>query len=124
MTLLSSDTPSPGMRVLLWAVLTAAVTLSQIQYSASFGRLASLPYYDDVAYMQDGLNRLHIFRTDGLRGLMENYLEYPPHTPFAWLMGIIAFGLFGAHDWAARSSSSSWRWSSSSAPGSPCGNAC
>lgn len=80
--------------------LAASFTLLMVTYSRLHGRLLFLPVVDDVAYMDDALERLKVFYASGFRGLLRGYLDAPPHSPFSSSLAMVSFGLFGPNDWA------------------------
>jgi hypothetical protein len=81
-------------------VLAAAVTLWALQLSFRHGRLAAPATFDDVAYFNDGLDRLEVLQSHGLWGLLRSLWDSPPHAPFSTLLACLSMGLFGVHDWA------------------------
>ena len=91
---------TPGLSATLCALLAAAMTLAVIQYSFRHGRLVIFPTYDDVGYFADGAERLQALYDDGVNGLARKYMENPPHSPWQAAMAVMAFALFGLHDWA------------------------
>ena len=92
---------SVGRWTLLFLLFVSALyTAHVVQWSIRFGRLAMDPGYDDVGYMIDGLNRLDIFQKAGIRGLCDSLFQGPPHSPYSTVAAMVAFDLFGVHDWA------------------------
>ena len=43
---------------MLWLALTVPFTAVMVNYSLNHGRLLLLSRYDDITYLEDGLNRL------------------------------------------------------------------
>ena len=93
-------TPPLAVRVCIWLLLATIVTLLQIQFQYAHGKLAIIPYFDDVAYMHDGLVRINKLYTGGWIGLAADYWNNPPHAPFSMFAAVLAFAIFGIHDWA------------------------
>jgi len=93
----------PGLRFLhrlaMWAILACAFTVCQVQYSSRHGRLLVPPTYDDVAYFNDGLQRLETAYQGGLVALVREYVTRPPHSPFSSLLALVAFAVFGVVEW-------------------------
>lgn len=90
-------------RVLRHGLIAAAAvvwTLLVIQFSARHGRLAHDVAYDDCLYMFDAWWRLLAFDREGLMGLLETLQVSFPHSPGMALHGMLAFALFGVHDFA------------------------
>ena len=62
-------------------------------YSARLGRLSIVPYYDDVTYLVDALDRLKAFDRDGLLGLLRTFIREPPHAPITALIAAFGFAV-------------------------------
>ena len=100
MRLEQRDSAALGSRAAICGALALAFTLLMVTYSRLYGRLLFPPVVDDVAYMNDALERLKVFYASGFRGLVSGYLEAPPHSPFSSALAMVSFGLLGPHDWA------------------------
>lgn len=111
----TTASPSPGLfsqlrartaddwsRWLKGAILVAGLfafflymLFKNIDYSLHYGRLATIPRYDDVAYLFDSLVRFNFQLALGLEGFLDGIIAYPPHSPVTTLTGMIGFELFG-----------------------------
>jgi hypothetical protein len=78
----------------------ALLTVLILNYSFRHGRLSTLPAFDDVTYLADGLQRLAVLKSGGVRGAWDDYLRHPPHSPYSECLAAAAFAVFGPHDWA------------------------
>lgn len=92
--------PALGARAAILGLLAIAFTLLMVNYSRLYGRLLFLPVVDDVAYMDDALERLKVLYTSGFWGLITGYADAPPHSPFSSGLAMISFALLGLHEWA------------------------
>jgi hypothetical protein len=81
-------------------MLSLLFTTIVIQWSHHSGRLSHDPKADDVGYLLDGLERLHVTYEKGLLGLFENVIASPPHSMFSTFGAALAFAIAGPHDWA------------------------
>ncbi len=81
-------------------LVSALYTAHVIQWSLRFGRLSMDPIFDDLAYLTDGLNRLNVLETSGLRAFFNDLLHGPPHSPWSTLIASAAFAWLGIHEWA------------------------
>ena len=68
-----------------------------INNSYLYGRLAMPPVYDDVAYFNDALARVNVFRLEGLRAVIAGLITSPPHAPYSTLAAFVGFGISGGH---------------------------
>lgn len=69
--------------------------LANIAFSFREGRLATVPYYDDVSYLTDAFDRLTFAASGGLWSLAKSFWTNPPHSPTTTLTGMLGFWLFG-----------------------------
>src|SRR4051794_22929413 len=86
-------------RALIYFSVTVVFTLVFVNYSLRHGRLAVGPTDDDCIYLVDGLQRLSLLQQSP-RALFESLVRYPPHSPFSSGLAMIAFAIFGSHQWA------------------------
>jgi hypothetical protein len=83
----------------LYVVLSAVFTMIMVNYSFGYGRLAVGPTDDDCNYMVDALQRLnYLFHSP--RQFVQNLVQFPPHSPFSSALAMVAFLVFGPHQWA------------------------
>jgi hypothetical protein len=93
-----SENTKPRVGLLTAIVVTALLLLKTtvlLSNSHVYGRLAMPPLYDDVAYFVDGMERVDIFRADGLRGVIASLVSSPPHAPYSTLAAFAAFLVSG-----------------------------
>ncbi len=104
---MSGDSPSvvpatarllPG--ILMAGLLTVLFTLLCLQWSFARGRLSQDVTYDDSMYMFEAGKHLEVFYDRGLAAFVANEWKNPPHAPFSDLGAVVAFAIFGLHDWA------------------------
>lgn len=100
-----ADRVSPGRAAhartwLTDAAVALLATALLVAWSIHAGRLALPPQYDDVAYLRQALQWVHILRHDGPAGVLNSYWQTPAHAPLHDVMGAASFLLFGIHDWA------------------------
>src|SRR5689334_4706711 len=86
-------------RIGLYLVLSALFTMIMVNYSLRYGRLAVGPTDDDCNYMVDALQRLNIL-FHSPKQFAHNLIQFPPHSPFSSALAIVAFLVFGLHQWA------------------------
>jgi hypothetical protein len=53
------------------------------------------PVYDDVAYFNDALMRVNVFRAEGLRSVIAGLISSPPHAPYSTLAAFAGFLVSG-----------------------------
>lgn len=92
--------PSRRWRAVVWTLLAVLMTSAIVQYSLRYGRLAILPEWDDVGYMKYGVDRLNDLQTGGLSACVDGFLKSPPHSPYSSVVALVAFVVFGLHEWA------------------------
>ncbi|MCC6320861.1 MAG: hypothetical protein IT438_05415 [Phycisphaerales bacterium] len=84
---------------MLWwlAPLVAAIVVTALTIGESqrHGRLSTFAVVDNVNYMGEGAVWVRAFRTDGAAGILERYLEHPPHAPFIVATVFAAFIIGG-----------------------------
>lgn len=73
-------------------LLKTAILLND---SYAYGRLAMPPLYDDVSYFVDAMQRVEVFRSQGLRGVVAGLISAPPHSPYSTLAAFVAFLVSG-----------------------------
>jgi hypothetical protein len=88
------------LRATIILALAAAYTALIVHYSLQHGRLILFLTYDDVSYIQDGLSRLQTFYNAGPATVLKMYAVHPPHAPWSSFLALVAFAIFGVHDWA------------------------
>ena len=91
-----------GNRKAWLSVLIAAAVLWTamcLRYSASAGRLAQPPLYDDVAYLMDGARRASRLDSGGVRRLAADLRERAPKSPYSTIVATAAFLLLGPVTW-------------------------
>jgi hypothetical protein len=92
-----SSLPSLSSKRLFFTFLIIAGSLFWIKYlilmngSVVYGRLAAPPDYDDVTYFADALERVRIFRDDGLWAVARDFYDDPPHSPYSIIGAFLAF---------------------------------
>jgi hypothetical protein len=79
--------------------LSLAFTAFAVHHSRESGRLAFPPYYDDVGYFSDALNRLYVLYDHGVAAVVKNYAENPPHSPTSALLDGAGYAILGTGDW-------------------------
>ncbi|KKB12911.1 hypothetical protein VE25_04980 [Devosia geojensis] len=82
------------------AALTAVFAVLNLSLSARHGTLAMPPIYDDVGYLLDSARRMTIERGDSVVGLVQSFLNRPPHAPLSTLLAMTGYAVFGHHVWA------------------------
>src|SRR5438477_6809926 len=82
-----------------YLVLSALFTMVMVNYSFRYGRLAVGPTDDDCNYMVDALQRLNIL-FHSPKQFVHNLVQFPPHSPFSSALAMVAFLVFGPHQWA------------------------
>lgn len=88
-------------RTLLWLGIAVLFTTLQIQQSLNSGKLLfGFMLDDDLAYYNDGLQRLYFLQRDGIIKLLKRFMTIPPHAPGGTLFALLGFAIFGVHDWA------------------------
>ena len=87
------------LRILLWLIISIVFALIQVKQSLFNGQLSLPPTHDDVVYFNDALGRLDILQESGLKGLLADYIQRPPHSPINTLLAFIGFAMFGVHEW-------------------------
>jgi hypothetical protein len=92
-------TSSPWVRLGFYCLLAALFTMVFLNYSMRHGRLVVGPTDDDCVYMVDGLQRIEFLHATP-KALLSNLLHYSPHSPFSTGLAILAFAVFGPHQWA------------------------
>jgi hypothetical protein len=102
---LSDQSPTPRSSIdkhVLWFVVSASCIFTAliIVQSLGYGRLSLPATYDDVVYFNDAAHRLQTLHDHGFVPFFTNLFRYPPHSPFATLVPLIGFALFGMKDWA------------------------
>ena len=68
---------------------------ANIAFSFRQGRLATVPYYDDVSYLADAFGRLTFATGDGFWSLVASFWTDPPHAPTSTLTAMLGFWIFG-----------------------------
>jgi hypothetical protein len=86
-------------RLGLYVVLSAVFAMVMVNYSMGHGRLAVGPTDDDCNYMVDALQRLKILYHSP-KQFVHCLVQFPPHSPFSSGLAMIAFLVFGPHQWA------------------------
>lgn len=89
----------PG-RLALPVALAAVFGLVVINQSVRQGQLSVPITFDDISYFVEAATRLQAAFDGGLFGLIDGWLAYPPHSPFATLTVFLGFLVFGIRDWA------------------------
>jgi len=85
---------------LLYFVIAVSYVAIILAYSFHYGRLASIPQYDDVGYFVDAIIRYHILVKDGLWDFIVNLYNNPPLSPVITITAVLAYLLFGIADWS------------------------
>lgn len=105
-----TEVKSPGERFTMLGRIASAIPyiaiflvtfLANIAFSFREGRLATVPYYDDVSYLTDAFDRLTFAASNGLWSLASSFWTDPPHAPTSTLTGMLGFWLFGPEPVAA-----------------------
>jgi hypothetical protein len=83
-------------------LLLAAAVLTAVVFQASLrhGRLAHPPRYDDVYYLSQGAVWLARFESEGVLGVLREYIVHPPHSVFSVGLAAVCFAIFGVAEWA------------------------
>ena len=76
-------------------LLLALMVRQNIAFSLASSRLATVPRYDDVVYLLDGVSRLKLLHEGGPSALAANLIGAPPHAPISTFTAMLGFGLFG-----------------------------
>lgn len=85
-------------KLVLWAGLAVMLVLMvrhNIDWSLKDGRLATVPRYDDITYLNDGTRRLAIAKASGIGAFLEDFFQWPAHAPMSTLTAMLGFELFG-----------------------------
>ncbi len=85
---------------MVYVLLALVFTATIVQYSRNYGRLLVGPLYDDVVYLNEGLEYAQMAQTRGPWALAERALANPPHSPFATAVASVSFLLLGPVQWA------------------------
>src|SRR5436305_7008768 len=82
-------------RLAWWILASVALfhIVATLAFSLRAGRLARVPFYDDVSYLLDGLGRLKAYDAAGLWGILGSFLRDPPHAPITSLLASLGFAL-------------------------------
>jgi hypothetical protein len=83
-------------RRVIWAalgMLTLFHIVATLSYSLRRGRLSVVPYYDDVSYLLDALERLKAFDVSGLWGFLWSLIAQPPHAPLTAIITTLGFAI-------------------------------
>jgi len=89
------------IKTLILNIFIAIIYTLYATNSSIFGGRLSLPVtYDDMAYLNDGLNRLNTLYTEGLFRFLADFWKNTPHSPYSTMAATLAFATFGIHDWA------------------------
>jgi len=86
-----------------WGVLAVTAllfTLMQMQFSFDQYRLAQDPFYDDVVYFCDALERLDIAYDHGWGTMLQGFISEPAHSPYSCVMALSGFMILGIRSWA------------------------
>jgi uncharacterized membrane protein len=86
--------------VLALLLISSVYTALVVQWSLREGRLAMDPVEDDVLYLIEGVQRLHILDTTGFGAFCNSLLQIPPHSPWTAALAVAGYALMGVHDWA------------------------
>ena len=83
-------------------VIGAVLLLFTTAISRSYfdGRLASPLTHDDINFFVEGIQHLTLLRTEGLLALIADLIHGSLHAPISTYQAMIAYLLFGIHDWA------------------------
>lgn len=79
---------------LLIACLSAGLSIG---YSSYAGRLSLPLLFDDISYLNDGIDRLEAFRQNGIKGLLLSLWNTPPHAPLLSLQAFLGLLLSGGN---------------------------
>ncbi len=91
---------SAGAPVLVYVVLAALFTAAILQFASNYGRLLVGPLYDDVIYINEGLEYAQLLQTQGPVPLAKRVVRHPPHSPFATGIAFLSFVVLGPRQWA------------------------
>ncbi|HLX61437.1 MAG TPA: hypothetical protein VKX17_09165 [Planctomycetota bacterium] len=92
----------------LIVLLTVAFCVLQLHHSYYHGRMATLPDFDDISYINDGAARYRTAQHEGIAGLVKSYFVHPPHSPVFTTTSLIAFWIFGIKNLAAYTTTVIW----------------
>ncbi|HSD39913.1 MAG TPA: glycosyltransferase family 39 protein [Rhodocyclaceae bacterium] len=73
-------------------------SLILMQASIECGRLAHDITYDDIAYVNDGADRLAALHENGPLSFILTFFTNPPHSPYTTVLAILSLSFFGLHD--------------------------
>jgi hypothetical protein len=95
---------------LVWFIASASCLFTALIITSSLrqGRLSLPATYDDVVYFNDAASRLQILYDNGFVPFLIDLFHQPPHSPFATLVPLLGFALFGMHDWAPATVNAVW----------------
>lgn len=95
---------------LVWFIASASCLFTALIITSSLrqGRLSLPATYDDVVYFNDAARRLQILYDNGFVPFFIDLFHQPPHAPFATLVPLLGFALFGMHDWAPAAVNAVW----------------
>lgn len=88
----------PATETVVGLVAATLLILYTLHLSATSGRLAMSPFWDDISYMTVGLFRYQQL-VEGHVGQFVMGL-FQDHAPFQTVQATIAFLIFGPHEWA------------------------
>lgn len=96
------------IRYMVWTLVAIAFTCLVLQYSMRYHRLAYPLTQDDITYVEDGLDRLNVFYSQGTQGSAYFFRISPPRAPVESYMASLGFALFGFRDWAPYATNAVW----------------
>jgi hypothetical protein len=80
-----------GTVAICFGALVLFHCVAVLSFSARHGRLAMVPFFDDVVYLNDGIKRLDAFDRRGVAGLALSFLRDAPHAPYSSLLATVGF---------------------------------
>lgn len=104
MTTTASVAEKPGIRprsvaaFATFAGIFIVVFVANLGYSLRWGRLSTVPVYDDGGYMSDAYKRLVFATGDGVWSSISSFYGNPPHAPVTAMTAMLGYWAFGSAD--------------------------
>ncbi|CAB3780898.1 ArnT family glycosyltransferase [Pararobbsia alpina] len=77
------------------SVAAVLISLLYIHASEVTGRLAHDVSYDDIAYLNDAIDRLIVLVDQGIWAFFDTFLHNPPHSPLSTVFALTALSIGG-----------------------------
>jgi hypothetical protein len=82
---------------LILATMATASAATNIALALRSGRLAAIPLYDDVVYLNDAYSRVVFEESATIWDWAVSFISNPPHSPLSTLTGMIGYTLVGPY---------------------------